>query len=391
MSLPASIRAILERLRHRGVEVEATSEACWAEPSRQNEVDTGEAERESGGPALPEALVLRLVRVGSGLARGSLHQAELDAVLSGLTALPSDAVAVAEATVAQCILRGHHESGRIPTTPRTSRAADLARLRATPGLERLFVFHPDGYVREAALRALDGPVRTSFEVATLVYRLNDWARPVRAAARDCAVRVFPQTGAEVLVDALIALFHRMPAWQRWQEDQAATQPIIGGLMARPDVCAWLVAHLRTARTGRMGGTLRRACQWPGLDPDLPDLARHAALPSVRAWALRFLIEGRATWPEGTRREWVDKRYGLTRRVRVIGERRLAPTSDLKALIEMGAEDRSGAVRRVAADGLAVHRATLAEPMHALVERLADDKSPSVRWRAAFILKERAAR
>lgn len=390
MSLPASIRAILERFRPRGVEAASTSESSWAESSGQDDMYPGDTGHEPGVPGLPQALVVRLARVGNGLAAGRLHQAELDAAISGLIALPAVSVAVAGSTVAECILRGHHGSGWRPATPQAYRAAELARLCATPGLERLFVFHPDGYVREAALQTLDGPARTSFEVAAIAYRLNDWAMPVRAAARDCAARVFPETGAEVLVDALLVLLHRMHGWRRWQEDQAATRTILDDLMARPDVCERLVARLRTARTGRMGGTLRRACQWPGLDPSLPDLARHAALPSVRAWALRFLIEERATWPEGYRREWVDKSYGLTRRVRVIGERRLIRMPDLETLVAMGAEDRSDAVRRVAADGLAVHRATLAE-LQALVERLADDKSPSVRWRAAFILKERAAR
>lgn len=214
---------------------------------------------------------------------------------------------------------------------------------------------------------------------------------MREAARNCAARVFPRTGADVLGEALLFLLERMHEWQRWQEDGAGNRAIRDDLMTRPEVCERLVERLSTARGGRMEHLLRRACRWPGLDPFLPDLARRAFLPSLRAYALRFLIEERATWPEGYRREWVDKSYGLARRVRVIGERRFVRSSDVETLVVQGAQDRSAIVRRVAGDALVRHRSGLDDAMLALVRQLADDKSPSVRERATFILKERAAR
>lgn len=383
MGLPAWMRTILARRRLQNP----------ASALVQDEADPRDAVRSTGSSALPTSLAARIERVVAGLRDGTVSRADLDASVSGLAALPPSSVAVAGAAVAALLLppAGRWSS---PGVLRDHRRADLARLGAVSDLDRLFLFHPDGYVREAALRAWEGPARTGFEIAAIAYRLNDWVLPVRSAAQDCAARVFPEAEAGRAVEALLFLLQRMPEWQRWQGLQAEPPEnggVLGDLMARPDVCARLAEHLRLARTGPTARLLQRAARWPGLDPALPDLARHAFLPSVRACALRFLIEERATWPEGTRREWVDKTYGLARRVRVIGERRLVRTSDLETLIAMGAGDRSGLVRRVAADGLAVHRAALGERMNALVERLADDTSPSVRWRAAFIQKERAAR
>lgn len=382
MSLPAWMRTFLARRTPQNP----------ASALVQDEADPRDAVRPTGSSALPASLAARIERVAAGLRDGTVSRADLDASVSGLAALPPSSVAVAGAAVAALLLppAGRWSS---PGVRRDHRRADLAQLGAVSGLDRLFLFHPDGYVREAALRAWEGPARTGFEIAAIAYRLNDWVRPVRSAARDCAARVFPGTETGRAVEALLFLFHRMPEWQRWQGGQAEApgNGVLGDLMARPDVCNRLAEHLVSARTGPAARLLQRAARWPGLDPALPDLARRAFLPSVRACALRFLIEERATWPEGTRREWVDKTYGLARRVRVIGERRLVRTSDLETLIAMGAGDRSGLVRRVAADGLAVHRAALGERMHALVERLADDTSPSVRWRAAFIQRERAAR
>lgn len=383
MGLPAWMRTILARRR-----LQTPASALV-----QDEADPRDAVRPTGSSALPASLAARIERVVAGLRDGTVSRADLDASVSGLAALPPSSVAVAGAAVAALLLppAGRWSS---PGVLRDHRRADLARLGAVSDLDRLFLFHPDGYVREAALRAWEGPARTGFEIAAIAYRLNDWVLPVRSAAQDCAARVFPEAEAGRAVEALLFLLQRMPEWQRWQGLQAEPPEnggVLNDLMARPDVCARLAEHLRLARTGPTARLLQRAARWPGLDPALPDLARRAFLPSVRACALRFLIEERATWPEGTRREWVDKTYGLARRVRVIGERRLVRTSDLETLIAMGAGDRSGLVRRVAADGLAVHRAALGERMNALVERLADDTSPSVRWRAAFIQKERAAR
>ena len=358
--------------------------------------NTWEAVRPAGASALPAALAGRIERVVAGLRDGTMRRADLDAAVAGLAALPPASVAVAGAAVAE-LLRPPEARWSSPGALLEQRRADLARLGARAGLRHLFVFHPDGHVRAAALRALTGPARTGFEVAAIAYRLNDWAPPVRAAARDCAARIFPQTEAGAAVDALLFLLGRMPEWQRWHsgpgrpEERGAGGDALADLMARPDVGARLADHLLSARTGPMARLLRHACRGPALDPALPDLARHAFLPGVRACALRFLIEERATWPEGTRREWVDKTYGLARRVRVIGERRFVRSADLEleTLIAQGAQDRSAIVRRVAGDALVRHRAASGDAMLLLVRRLADDKSPSVRERAAFILKERA--
>ena len=64
----------------------------------------------------------------------------------------------------------------------------LARA-ATLNFAWLFLFHPSGYIREAALDSIVTPPTSAFFFAALAWRLNDWAGPVRKAAERCAVRV----------------------------------------------------------------------------------------------------------------------------------------------------------------------------------------------------------
>lgn len=100
-------------------------------------------------------------------------------------------------------------------------------------------------------------------------------------------------------------------------------------------------------------------------------------------ALRALIEGRAVWPVGYERVWVDKVYGISRRVVRLAERPLDRPLPVDALIQLGLGDRSAAPRRVAAEGLILHRHSLGD-IAPLVEGLARDRNPSVRERAAFL-------
>src|SRR6218665_2975473 len=66
------------------------------------------------------------------------------------------------------------------------RSSLWGRFRAWFSVERQVVrspspdlFHHSGYVREAALKRIDGPVPNAFFLVALVYRLNDWVPEVR--------------------------------------------------------------------------------------------------------------------------------------------------------------------------------------------------------------------
>jgi hypothetical protein len=156
---------------------------------------------------------------------------------------------------------------------------------------------------------------------------------------------------------------------------------------RNDVAACLASLLIQGRTGPMSTTLRYALRTSAIDVHLDDIARDAVQPSVRAVALETLIEGRAKWPAGYGWEWIDKSMGLGRQVTIFDHRALdvVPSRDL--LISRGIRDRSPVVRRVALDGVMRHMLSTREGQDCAA-LLAEDRSPPVRERAAFILRPR---
>ncbi|MET1112033.1 MAG: hypothetical protein ABWX67_10960 [Allosphingosinicella sp.] len=139
----------------------------------------------------------------------------------------------------------------------------------------------------------------------------------------------------------------------------------------------------------MARILVSAIRRPALDRHLPALSAGAVQPDVRAAALEALIAGRARWPTGTERRWIDKPMGISKPVAVYSERALANTGPADALIRQGLDDRSPAVRKVALSGLiALGRAS--EAQLALVRPLAADSNRGVREKAAFVLGQAGA-
>ena len=331
---------------------------------------------------MPETLRASLVRLGEAVQDAALWRAELRNAVARLEVLSPDAVARADGEIAGLARLYHrHQADRWTPLPRPPGMSDDDLLQATPGLEYLFVFHRDGRLREAALNRFEGGAKSPFFFAAIAYRLNDWALPVRAAARACAERVFPRTDAATVAAAGVFLLSRRQQWRRWGEEAA----ILDDALARSDVTDRLAGIVRTATSGPMGTLLRHALRRPEMDRHLLNLATTARQPAVRVVALRSLIEGRVTWPIGVERQWLDKVYNKSRRIPLIAGREIARLVSLEALITRGARDQSAAVRRVAADGLIRHR-SLASDLDEVVRLLAGDRSASVRERAAFVLR-----
>lgn len=63
----------------------------------------------------------------------------------------------------------------------------------------------------------------------------------------------------------------------------------------------------------LGTKLQYALRGPCLDAFLPELARQAIHPAVRAVAFQTLLRRRASWPVGFGMAWVDKRFGISQR------------------------------------------------------------------------------
>ena len=259
------------------------------------------------------------------------------------------------------------------------------RLTRYPDLGWLFLFHGDGYLRQAAMEALPGPPRSAFELAAICYRLNDWVENVRLAAEAYAARAFPETDPNVIAGAALFLLEMEPHLQRWS---ATGRAAVRHLLTRRDTAACLADTLQTALTGRQGYLLQQLLRDPSLDPYLHRLAHDAAHPGVRRVAMTCLLTGQARWLTGFRYEWIDKSMARRKRVPVHETRSLTVAGDLRALLSAAVADRSPKVRAVAADSLIAHRKEATSDMDRLAARLAEDTSPSVRSRAAYYLTHR---
>jgi len=334
---------------------------------------------------LPAALREALQVIANGLTAGQVSQSDLRVAVSSLGALPPDAIGRADYEIAYVTELFHHQppQGILSWWQRPRSHHDL--LRDVPGLAYLFLFHRDGRLREVALNRINDGLNSAFFFAAIAYRLNDWAAPVRAAAVSCAERVFPKTDSSVITAAAVFLLDRRQQWKRWQSEVS----VLSAALCRSDVAEQRADIIHTAKDGPMGTVLRRALQDPGLDHHLDRLSTAALLPHVRAVALQALIEGRAAWPIGRDRLWVDKRYGLYRLVPVFDERTISRPCSLEVLIDRGARDRSALVRKVAAAGLIQYRASLTN-LDSIIQRLANDRNRTLRERIEFILSERSA-
>lgn len=332
----------------------------------------------------------RLSALGVRLASGPApDRAVLDRVLADLEGLPAEAVARVAHEINAEMRLGWFQAPRRkpvgilslfqPAPPKPPSERQL--MAADPRYAWIFLFHANGRVRQAALDALVDPPTTPFAFAAIALRLNDWAQPVRAAAVRCAERLFSKTAPDLSAPAALALVNKAFEWGRWGDERQA----LDAVFANPEVAARVAPLFLTRANGPLSTQLRRLLRYPGFDGDLPQLARDAVQPSVRATALKCLIDRKVSWPVGHGWRWIDKTYGWRQRVVLLDSRPLVVDQDIETLIRQGLADRSGVVRRVAADALIEHRPSLSG-VDELVTRMAADRSPSVRERADYLIR-----
>lgn len=245
----------------------------------------------------------------------------------------------------------------------------------------LFLFHYSGYVREAALHAIHTPPTSPFFFAAIAWRLNDWVEEVRQAAALCAIRVLPRADPTVAATAALYLLDRQFVWGRWKD----VPEVLHSTFSDKNVIASLAVQLREGVTGRLATCLRYTLKYPGIDEHLPTLATEATQLAVRAVAYHCLLAGKAVWPIGYDWAWIDKVYGIRKRVPKLEQRPLNGTPAVADLIRQGIRDRSPMVRNVAADALIEARKHLSDADQ-LISILATDPSPSVRYTADYMLR-----
>ncbi|WKB56022.1 hypothetical protein [Eleftheria terrae] len=273
---------------------------------------------------------------------------------------------------------------------RTLLPSSRSKGRAEPArfLTWIDLSHWDGYVRERTLRSLSGSAPNSFFFALAARRLNDWVPQVRAAAREVVPRLAESSDPELVAEALCAL---LPTWTSWGRLEESDKDVISKLVSLPELATPLTRRLLVSSTGPMSAVLAQIQRWTVLDKHLEVIASEAVQPAVRARAYRSMLLGKAVWVEGRSWRWTDIRYLQGRLNNVLGERRLSHVPVLLDTLNAAALDRSSIVRRVAAEALVREIDNLGEAVMPLARRIADDPSPSVAERGAFVLRQLAIR
>ncbi|WP_157982005.1 hypothetical protein [Oceanicella sp. SM1341] len=325
---------------------------------------------------LPPGLIPLLARLGRGDLPEAATRADMAALRAALSLIPPD---------------------RAPVLERELRAAagwwardadqGLARaLGCVPELGWLLLFHPDGHLRERAAGAITDSAATPFEVAAIALRLNDWAAPVRDAARGLALRALPEEPAAPVAGFALGALRHTREWGRWG---AVERAVLERAIARPLVADHIAARLMQNRSGPLGTALHDLMRSPVLDRHLPALARGAARPDIRALATEALLRGEARWRAGWRREWIDRVFNLARRAPDIARRPLTVPAP-EGLLAEAAGARALMLRKVAARHLETGPAHPGEDRAAAARVLAEDPNPAVRERARRWLSEATA-
>ena len=351
--------------------------------------------------ALSPSISAKLSALRTGL-NGKQSDHDLAEILADLSALPANAVVRASREIAKAARLGWWQPQKLPLrvvpvsrarrwwwprmqswpqSPSSGVPSEQELLKRNHDYAWLFLFHPSGYVREAALDTVSDPPTSPFFFSALALRLNDWVPAVRRAAERCAERILHRTSADVAAKAALYLLDRRLAWGRWGDGPK----ILDSVFERKDVIAALAEYLQQQPTGPLATCLRHALRYPNVDDHLPCLAAAALQPSVRAVAYQCIISGKASWSVGFEWAWIDKVYGLRRRIPTLETRdvrRIRPAADL---IREAVHDGSPFVRRVAADALIAARSQLPDE-GALIAHLAKDSSPEIRSRADFMLR-----
>lgn len=318
-------------------------------------------------------------------------QLPVDDGLALLAALPPEAIVRATAAV-----RVHGALQTFWSEPtyasrswlsahQTARARHLAALARMPDLAQLFVMHGDGYVREAALAALINPPATPFAICALVYALNDSVTEVRSAAAQAASRLLPVASSEVVAAAAGFLLQQRRRLTRWGLREPA---IVSQTLLRADVAEAMRLRLMQNCEKRPIVLLQEAMRTPALDHALVEIATHATLGSVRAVALAAVLRRAARHRSGYTREWIDKRYGLERRVPAFEERPIHIVVDDEKLLLTASADRAAVVRKVVASRIIELTPSVTPDLDAVMLRYATDSSRGVREKAAWFLKQR---
>ena len=243
--------------------------------------------------------------------------------------------------------------------------------------------HPDGRIREQTLHTLPARIPSTLYAILVLLRLNDWAIPVRAAAR-CRLADFAAATDPRHLAA--ALTHTLRHWTSWERMSPASKQDALAVLLSDAVAAQLATALARSPAGPMTTLLAQLGQVATIDRHLPHIAAHAIQPGLRAKAYQSLLSGKTTWVAGKEQEWIERRHNLYRWRTHLDSRPLTITVEHDPTLQQAAADRSPIVRRVATDAIIAALPHLGPCEQHLATRLAVDPNPSVAERGACILR-----
>lgn len=189
-------------------------------------------------------------------------------------------------------------------------------------LSWLDICNADGFTRERALRTLSGRAN-SFLLALAVRRLNDRVPQVREAARDVLPSLAGSSDPEIIVDVLFII---LPYWDSWGRMGNSEKQILMKIISLEKVTASLKRRLMLFTSGPVASIFMQAGRTAVLDSFLTEIAGSSVQPSLRAKAYRCQFDRKCVWAEGQTWQWIDKVYGIKRRVPVLNERPIDTTS-----------------------------------------------------------------
>ena len=221
-----------------------------------------------------------------------------------------------------------------------------------------------GYVREAAVRAIDN-IPGPFCLALLNLRSNDWVEPVRHAAMDAVQRAAKTIPPQHVLDCAEVILDI----DRFRRGGEGTRSLLLSLFDRPDVRDALFREVLAEchnRTPRLFSLIMRI----GLfDDSLPAFASTAKHPQVRRSALRALTAGHHRWA-------VDG---------ALHTRTIHCETDLDSAARNALNDRSSIVVCIGLQYILDHADAFPDRAE-VYKRVLSHPSPAVRERAAYGLR-----
>ncbi|PLR26325.1 hypothetical protein PZBJ_05935 [Pantoea endophytica] len=257
-------------------------------------------------------------------------------------------------------------------------------LQQVGSLRWIDICSTDGFRRERALRTLSGGAPNSFLLALVVRRLNDWVPQVRAAARDALPLIAEESDPEFIVDVL---FITLPYWHSWGRMEYIEKEVLMKVILMEKVTNALKKRLLTSSSGPVATIFGQIGRTTALDKFLAEISEKSIQPSLRAKAYRCQFESKFVWAEGLTWQWIDKIYGIQRRIPALKERIIPTARPFIDTLRMATIDRSPMVRRIAGEMLIKELDNIGDEAFNLANILASDKSPSVAERGRYALTD----